>query len=141
MQEETGWAWYFSKRLRSVITIPILLIVGINVFYHFINLFLMEIDLLIGNFFMFVLFGELIVGFLGCLAIIVSYLPLAYLPSIWHSKRMWGIVKIGAFILAVLASVIIASLLSIAGLWFVDKFADLRLSMWWAELWGIASPA
>ena len=141
MQEETGWDWYFSKRLRSLFTIPIMVIVGINVFYNFVNLLLMEIDLLIGNFILWLFFGEMVVAFLGGLAITVSFLPLAFLPGLWHSNKVWGIAKIGIFILMVVASVIFASLLSFGALWFVDKFAVLRTSLWWAELWGVASSA
>ena len=138
-EADTGLGWYFSKQPRSIITIPILLIIGVNVIYHFVMLILIQIDLLIGNFIVWLFLGEVIAGGIAGLALTAAYVPLILLPQLWHSRRIWGIVKIVIFVLLGVACALIAGLISIGALKLVDIFAELRTTLWWAELWGVAS--
>ena len=137
---ESGLAWYFTKRWRTFITIPILLLLGINFVYHSVMLFLLEIDLLISNLFWWIFFGEAITAAIAGLAITVSYMPIAILPMFWHSKKLWGVAKIILFVISVVICTLLSGVLSVGGLWFVDLVGDLKLSLWWSDLWGVSSP-
>ena len=138
---DSGLAWYFTKRPRTIITIPILLVLGINFAYHAVMLFLLEIDLFISNFFGWIIFGGVVTAGIAILAISVSSIPIFTLPMLWHAQKLWGVAKITLFIVVVVVSVLASGLLSIGGLWFVDLVGDLRLSLWWSDLWGVSEPA
>ena len=121
-----------------MITIPILIIVGLNFLYHIGMLFLIEIDLFIGNFVVWIFFGQAIGGGIAIFAITVASIPLVLLPHLWNSKGIWGIAKVGIFIFIVAVSAVISGLISFGALKLLNKFADLRTTLWWAELWGVA---
>ena len=133
---EFSMSWYF-KGPRMVITIPILLLVGLNVVYHTVMAFLMQIDLLIGNFLVWFLFGEFVAGFAGFLAVTLSWAPLALLPFLWDSRRIWGIGKIAIFVVGLPLATGLAGLVSALSLGLIDFFAPLRATLWWAQLWGV----
>lgn len=134
---EISASWYF-KFPRIVIAIPILLVAGLNTFYHLVMLVLMEWDLFIGNLFLWFLFGQLVAGFVGVLTVTVSWAPVILLPILWESRRIWGIGKIALFAAGLLASVVLSSFISILALQGLDSVAGLRTTLWWARLWGVA---
>jgi hypothetical protein len=103
--------------------------------------FLIEVDLLIGNFVVWLLLGFAIAGTLGGLPILASYAPFVWLPPLWHSRKIWGIAKIMIFIVGFALTLIFSGMLSALALWVLDFVVDLKTTLWWAEFWGVVQPA
>ena len=133
-----GVGWYFSG-VRMVVTIPLLLLMGLNVAYHMVMMGLMQVDFLIGNFFLWLFFGELVIGTIAGFAVTMSLLPVALLPILWDSLRIWGIGKIGLFVIGLAISAAASGFISVVALRLLNWVAGLRTTLWWAELWGVAS--
>ena len=131
-------SFYFASWRRSIITVPLLLLLIVNPVYHGVMFFLLEIDLFIGNFILWMFFGEIILGAIGGLAVTTAVSPIAFLPALWHS-RMWGIAKVLLFVIGVIISAFVSGIMSFASIWLLDVFATPRTTLWWAELWGVAS--
>jgi len=140
--ETTGtFGFYFGLRPRSIVTIPLFLLMAINLVYHGVMFFLIEVDLLIGNFVVWLLLGFAIAGTLGWLPILASYAPFVWLPPLWHSRKIWGIAKIMIFIVGFALTLIFSGMLSALALWVLDFVVDLKTTLWWAEFWGVVQPA
>ena len=135
--EDWSLGWYFSG-LRMVVTVPLLLLMGLNVVYHMVMMALLQVDLFIGNFLLWLLFGELLLGTVAWLAIVASMLPIGLLPMLWDTPRIWGIGKIGIFVIGLAGSAVVAGLISVVALRILNAVAGLRTTLWWAELWGVA---
>lgn len=138
--EEDVGQFYTKLTPRSVIVLPLLLLMLLNPIYHFVMVFLIQIDLLLGNFVAWLFFGEFIAGGIGLFAVTISSIPIILLPHLWRSPSLWGIAKIGIFILAIILTTVISSLVSAGALGLLNIFADLRATLWWGELWGVISP-
>jgi hypothetical protein len=134
----TGIAFYFSG-IRMLVTVPILLLSSINIIYHVGMLFLIELDLFLGNFIAWLLFGNLIALFGAGIAVTISFLPVIILPLLWYKPGIWGVAKIGLFAAALLLTTVAANLMSILNLAVLDWVAELRTTIWWGELWGVIS--
>jgi len=134
----TGVSFYFSG-IRMLVTIPILLLSSINIIYHVVMLFLIELDLFLGNFIVWLLFGNVIALFGAGIAITISFLPLIILPSLWYNSGIWGVAKIGLFVAALLLTTVVANLMSVLNLTVLDWVVELRTTIWWGELWGVIS--
>ena len=130
--------FYFVMKPRSLVTIPIFILAFINVFFHAVMLPLMELDLLVGNPFLFVLVGLTFFVVPLAMAPTIAFLPMAWLPSLWNKEGMWGIVKILVFIVGWIAATIASSLVQVFNFWVLSLFSNPWTTMWWANLWGFA---
>ena len=130
--------WYFTKKPRSIITIPLLLLVGINVIYHWVMAPLYWIDFLIGNPLLFFLFGWTVSGVLESIPMLISIIPIVTLPIIWEAEKIWGIFKIGAYIPVFVLSWALSNLMVTFNIWLLDIVATPRTTIWWSQLWGYA---
>jgi hypothetical protein len=130
------WGFYFALKPRSIITIPLLLLMSINVIYHIGMITFIQIDLFIGNFIVWIFFGQAIGFTIQGLAVTTAGIPIAILPSLWHTHKIWGILKIAVFLVCLIVTTLLTSYISAGALWLLDVFADLRTTLWWSELWG-----
>jgi hypothetical protein len=96
-EEESTLGFYFGLRIRSIITIPPWL-----------------------------LFGKITPFLGGGIPTVVSYVPMAVLPSLWHGRRPWGIVKIVIFGVLLAVSALLAGFVSAVALSLLDNFTTLR---------------
>jgi len=136
--ETDSMAWYFSG-IRMVVTIPVMLLVGVNVVYHFVMVLLLQIDLFIGNMCLWLFFGQLLGFGLGGLAVAISWTPLLLLPVLWESPRLWGVAKVALFTVGLVVSTALAGTVSAIALTILGVFVELRTTAWWAKLWGVLS--
>ena len=131
-------SFYFASWRRSIITVPLLLVLIIYPFYYAVMIPLLQIDLLIGNFIAWLFLGEVVGLLIGGLPLSVASLPIAALPMLWHS-RIWVIAKIPLFVICMGITYFISFLLSFLSISLLDVFATPRTTIWWAGLWGFAS--
>ena len=129
---------YFTKKPRSIITIPLLLFAGINVVYHYVMPLLFFFDFLIGNPILFFLFGWTVAGILVSIPMLIAIIPIFTLPIIWEAEKIWGIFKIGAYIPVFVLSWALSNLMVTFNIWLLDIVATPRTTIWWSQMWGYA---
>lgn len=139
LKDENGSQFYFQLRLRSFVTIPLLILMLANPIYHSVMALLIEVDLFLGNFLVWLFFGELIAAGMGLGAVTISSIPIIFLPDLWRAKRLWGVAKIGIFLIGFFLATLFSGLVSVAALWLLDVFSEPRTTLWWGELWGTIS--
>ena len=131
------FSWYF-KWPRVLVTGPILLVAGINLFFYFVFMLLTEFDLFLGNLFLWFFFGEAIFALLAFIPVGLAWAPIALLPLLWESHRIWGIAKVGIFGAGFVIMLFLTGFISTLTLRLLGVVATLRTTLWWAELWGAA---
>lgn len=134
--EDNESSFYFASWRRSIITVPLLLLLSVYPFYYGVMALFLQIDLIMGNFILWMFFGQLFVLSIGGLAFSAAFVPIGLLPRLWHS-RIWGIAKILLFVIIIIISLVISAILSWASIWLLDVYATPRTTQWWAGLWGV----
>jgi hypothetical protein len=92
-----------------------------------------------GNFLIWLFLGELIAGGIAAFAVTISWIPIILLPHLWQAKRLWGVAKIGIFIIGSFLVTVVANLVSAGAIFLLDIFAEPRTTLWWGGLWGVFS--
>ena len=136
MDDSSGLEWYFTKKPRTFITIPLLILVSLNIIFHSVMVPLYWIDFFMAHPILFLFFGWEIFGILGGIPIMISVIPVATLPIVWEAEKIWGIFKIVIYIGIIALSGLGAGLATTFNLWILDKFATPRTTIWWSSLWG-----
>jgi len=148
--EQSLREFYFGSKLRSLIVLPLVLFLLVQPITVGIFTLLIMLDGIVSLFvieggvflhFLFVLIF-LTVGWwlllgVSMLNLAIASFPLVSLQTLWNSK-LWGIAKIGLFILAFPLSLLVPSLgmgLEIAA--FESFFGYPGLSIWWLQLTGV----
>jgi len=144
--EENGLLeFYFSFSLRLLVIIPIFLLVLINLVYHSVLIPLFYIDFLKGVADGFTLRWLIGLGLsplqfgLYAFPISISILPLLFLPALWNTPRIWGVIKIVIFVAGLVLATAIAGMVSVLSFLLVNFFSVADLSLRWAKLWGAAT--
>ena len=130
--------WYFTPGPRMVITIPILLLFGLNALWYFLLAFLVPIDLFLWNFFLFLFFGLTLSWFIGAISAIIASLAFVLLPYIWDGWRASSLVKFPTWLLLAAISSFVPSITSGLGLSLLQWLGmPLRATGWWYGIaWG-----
>ena len=142
-ENEGFWRFYFTSPLRMLITIPLFLIIGVNLVYHMVLGPFFYIDFFLG-------FGDtnpilwFILFFVSPfqwaiygIPITIATIPLVALPLLWHTPKIWGIAKIVIFVVGMTIATVVANLATLMGFGLINALGGARLSLWWAELWGV----
>ncbi|MBI4284227.1 MAG: hypothetical protein HY663_07145 [Chloroflexi bacterium] len=135
---EDVWQWYFTPGPRMIITIPILLLFGLNALWYFLLAFLVPIDLLLWNFWFFLFFGLTVSWFIGAISVVIASLAVVLLPNIWDGWNVSSFVKFPAWIALAAISSFVPSITSGLGLNLLQWLGmPLRATGWWYGIaWG-----
>jgi len=135
---EDLWQWYFTPGPRMVITIPILLLFGLNALWYFLLALLVPIDLFLWNILFFFLFGITVSWFIGAISGIIASLAFVLLPHIWDGWNVSSFVKFPAWLLLAAISSFVPGFTSGLGLSLLQWLGvPLRATGWWLGiLWG-----
>lgn len=145
MGEFGFWSFYFSKRPRVVITLPLFLILIINPIYNGVLALLFYVDFLIGvgetNLLLWILLAFLspVQLILYSMPFDISVLPLILLPVFWERFKIWGIAKVIMFPIVVGLATILSGISSALCLGFIEFIGTARISLWWGQVWGVFS--
>ena len=131
------WDWYFTRRPRQFFTLPVLFLLGLQVFYYVFMVPLVEIDLLLWNFLVFLFFGLTIGWLIVVIPAMVAYIPIASLPFIWDHWHVSVFVKAPAWLAAVLVALLVPGFIANIGFGLLEALGvSLRATGWWIRLWG-----
>ena len=135
---EDLWQWYFTPGPRMVITIPILLLFGLNALWYFLLALLVPIDLFLWNILFFFLFGITVSWFIGAISAIIASLAFVLLPHIWDEWNVSSFVKFPAWLLLAAISSFVPGFTSELGLSLLQWLGmPLRATGWWLGIqWG-----
>ena len=134
---EDLWQWYFTPGPRMVITIPILLLFGLNTLWYFLLAFLVPIDLFLWNFFFFLFFGLTVSWFVGAISAMIASLAFVLLPGIWDGWNASSFVKFPAWLLLAAISSFVPGFTSGLGLSLLQWLGmPLRATGWWLGIQG-----
>ena len=145
LENQGFWRFYFTSPLRMLITIPLFLIISFNLFYHIVlgPLFYIDFFLGIGNtnliLWLILFFASPFQWMIYGIPITIATIPLVGLPLLWHAPNIWGIAKIIIFVVGFSIAIAVSNLATLIGFALMDALGGPKLSLWWAELWGVIS--
>jgi|GEM_PF-3861623 len=106
------WEWYFTPSIRMVLTIPILVVFGLNTLWYFLLMPIVLIDLFLWDFLWFFLLGLTIGWIISSIPAMVSSVAWVLLPKIWDGWKASAFVKTPAWLLLALISFFVPGVLS-----------------------------
>ena len=128
--------WYFTRRWRQLLTLPILLVFGLTTLFFALLVILVEIDLLLWNFLVFFFLGLSIGWIISGIPAMISSLVWVLLPNIWDEWRASSFVKAPTWILLAVVSSTVPFAISALGLNLLESLGmPLRATGWWIRLW------
>ena len=131
------WDWYFTRRPRQFFTLPVLFLLGLQVFYFAAMVPLVEIDLFLWNFLAFLFFGMTVGWLVIGIPTMVALIPIAALPPIWDAWKASSFVKAPAWLASVLVSFFVPTFIANLGFSLLEALGvSLRATGWWIRLWG-----
>ncbi len=113
---EDVWRWYFTPGPRMIITLPILLLFGVNALWYYILCFVVPIDLFLWSFWFFLFFGLTVSWFIGAISGIIASLVVILLPKIWDDWNVSSFVKFPAWLSLAAISIFVPGFTSGLGL-------------------------
>ena len=135
------WQWYFTPTLRMVLTIPILLVFGLNTLWYFLLMPMVLIDLFLWNF-IFLLFLGLTIGWvIAAIPAIISSLAWVLLPQIWDGWKASAFVKTPLWLLLALIGIFVPGIVSGLGVNLMQWLGvPMRAMGWWWTFGGLVRP-
>ncbi len=131
------WQWYFTPSIRMFLTIPIILLFGLNTLWYVILMPVVLIDLFLWNILFFIFLGLTIGWFVAGIPAMVSSLAWILLPQIWDRWRASAFAKTPIWLLLASISIFVPSVVSgfLASLlqWIG---VPMRATGWWFGLFG-----
>lgn len=135
------WHWYFTPSIRMVLTIPIIVLFGLNTLFYFLLMPMVLIDLLLWNFLVFFLMGLSIGWFIAAIPAMISFLAWGLLPQIWDGWKVSAFVKTPTWLILAFISIFVPGIVSGIGLNLMQWLGmPLRAVGWWWTLWNVVTP-
>lgn len=135
------WRWYFTPRIRMVLTIPILLFFGLNTVWFALLIPMVMIDLFLWNVLFFIFLGLTISWAVAAIPAIISYLAWGLLPQIWDGWEVSAFAKTPTWLLLALVSIFIPSIVSGLGVNLLQWLGvPMRAVGWWWTFGGLLRP-
>ena len=131
------WQWYLTPGIRMFITIPILLLFGLNTIWYAILIPVVLIDLFLWNILFFIFLGLTISWFIASIPAIISSLAWVLLPQIWDEWKASAFAKTPAWLLLASISIFVPSIVSGLGANLLQWVGvPMRATAWWFGLFG-----
>ncbi len=135
------WQWYFTPSIRMVLTIPILILFGLNSLWYFLLMPMVLIDLFLWNWLFFIFLGLTVGWLIAVIPAIISYLAWGLLPQIWDNWKASAFVKTPTWLILACVSILVPGIISGLGLGLMQWLGiPLRAVEWWWTFGGLVRP-
>ena len=135
------WQWYFTPSLRMVLTIPVLVLFGLNTLWYLLLMPMVLIDLFLWNILFFLFLGLSIGWVIAAIPAIISSLVWALLPQIWGGWKVSAFVKTPTWLILASISIFVPGIVSVLGLNLMQWLGmPLRAVEWWWTFGGLVRP-
>lgn len=135
------WQWYFTLSIRMVLTIPILVVFGLNTLWYFLLIPMVLIDLFRWNFIFFLFLGLTISWVIAAIPAIISSLAWVLLPKVWDGWKASAFVKTPTWLLLASISIFVPGIVSGLGVDLLQWLGvPMRAIEWWWTFGGLVRP-
>lgn len=135
------WEWYFTPSLRMILTIPVLVLFGLNTLWYFLLMPVFLIDLFRWNILFFLFLGLTVGWGIAVVPAIISSLVWTLLPQIWDGWKVSAFVKTPTWLILASISIFVPGIVSGLGLSLMQWLGlPLHAVEWWWTLGGLVRP-
>jgi hypothetical protein len=135
------WQWYFTRSIRMVVTIPILVLFGLNTLWYALLIPMVLIDLFLWNFIFFLFLGLTISWVIAAIPAIISSLAWVLLPQVWDGWKASAFAKTPTWLLLALISFFVPGIVSGLGVNLLHWLGvPMRAIGWWWTFGGLVRP-
>lgn len=135
------WQWYFTPSIRMFLTIPILVLFGLNTLWYALLIPMVLIDLFLWNILFFIFLGLTVSWAVAAIPAIISSLVWVLLPQIWDEWKASAFAKTPTWFLLALISFFVPGIVSGLGVNLMQWLGvPMRAIGWWWTFGGLVRP-